>query len=201
VWLSVDPLASDAPYLTPYRFSFNNPLNVVDPNGMFETGYELLSDGNIVELKRAEGAEGGASCDVLYGTNQLTGKRGKMTQQFAKGIPGAPFNDKSREGPFTSFYINVEQLATGFFEFAAKSSKVEFSHLRYRGDDNAEGNIVNTSHDAGSEWGGTAIAGRRAKNKGDGGNDYVYSLVVRNKLICGDHWTLTSAVHKKRSDY
>jgi RHS repeat-associated protein len=41
VWLSVDPLASEAPDLTPYRFSFNNPLNVVDPNGMFETGYDL----------------------------------------------------------------------------------------------------------------------------------------------------------------
>jgi len=177
VWLSVDPMASDTPYLTPYRFSFNNPLNVVDPNGMFETGYELLSDGRIVELKGAEGAEGGASYDVLYGTNQLTGKRGKMTQQFAKGILGAPFNDKNpKEGPFTSYYIDDKQLATGFFEFAAKSSKVEFSHLRYRGDDNAEGSIVSTSHDASSEWGGTTIAGRRAKNKGDGGNDYVYSL-------------------------
>jgi hypothetical protein len=51
VWLSVDPLASDAPYLTPYRFSFNNPLNVVDPNGMFETDYLNTETGEKIHIE------------------------------------------------------------------------------------------------------------------------------------------------------
>jgi RHS repeat-associated protein len=33
VWLSVDPLAHKLPHLTPYCFSNNNPVNMVDPDG------------------------------------------------------------------------------------------------------------------------------------------------------------------------
>ncbi|WP_205509895.1 RHS repeat domain-containing protein [Longitalea arenae] len=34
---SVDPLASKAPGLTPYRYGFNNPVRFLDPNGAYET--------------------------------------------------------------------------------------------------------------------------------------------------------------------
>ncbi len=36
IWLSVDPLAHMAPGWTPYRFCFNNPINVIDPDGLIE---------------------------------------------------------------------------------------------------------------------------------------------------------------------
>ncbi|MCC5922082.1 MAG: RHS repeat-associated core domain-containing protein [Cyclobacteriaceae bacterium] len=36
-FLSVDPLADQAPGWTPYRFGFNNPIRFLDPNGLFET--------------------------------------------------------------------------------------------------------------------------------------------------------------------
>ena len=36
VWQSVDPHAGKAPSWTPYRFSFNNPINIIDPDGNFE---------------------------------------------------------------------------------------------------------------------------------------------------------------------
>lgn len=48
-WLSVDPLASEAPDWTPYRFSFNNPINFVDPTGLLEEPY-LVFDGDKNEL-------------------------------------------------------------------------------------------------------------------------------------------------------
>ncbi len=35
-WLSVDPLADSEPSWTPYRFSYNNPINYVDPDGRKE---------------------------------------------------------------------------------------------------------------------------------------------------------------------
>ena len=34
VWLSVDPLALDFPGWSPYNFTMNSPLNLVDPDGM-----------------------------------------------------------------------------------------------------------------------------------------------------------------------
>lgn len=34
-WDKVDPLAEQAPEYTPYRFAFNNPLRLTDPNGMW----------------------------------------------------------------------------------------------------------------------------------------------------------------------
>lgn len=39
-WLNVDPLAEKAPNWTPYRYAFNNPINVTDPTGLFETRAE-----------------------------------------------------------------------------------------------------------------------------------------------------------------
>ncbi|MDA6070180.1 hypothetical protein NJT12_11180 [Flavobacterium sp. AC] len=36
LWLSVDPLAESTPNWTPYRYCFNNPVNLVDPDGRKE---------------------------------------------------------------------------------------------------------------------------------------------------------------------
>src|SRR5690606_27311478 len=36
IFISVDPLAEQAPDWTPYRYGFNNPIKYTDPTGMFE---------------------------------------------------------------------------------------------------------------------------------------------------------------------
>ena len=33
VWLSVDPLASEFPSHSPYNYTLNNPINMIDPDG------------------------------------------------------------------------------------------------------------------------------------------------------------------------
>ncbi len=38
-WGVVDPLAESHPEMTPFRYSFNNPINAVDPTGMLEDWY------------------------------------------------------------------------------------------------------------------------------------------------------------------
>ena len=40
IWLSVDPMSDDYPYQSNYVYCSNNPLMIVDPNGMFETRAE-----------------------------------------------------------------------------------------------------------------------------------------------------------------
>jgi RHS repeat-associated protein len=47
VWLSVDPKAHWYPNKAPFNFSGNNPLNIIDPNGMWEQD----PDGNWVAQK------------------------------------------------------------------------------------------------------------------------------------------------------
>ena len=37
MWLSVDPKSDEAQNWTPYRFCFNNPVMLVDPNGLLES--------------------------------------------------------------------------------------------------------------------------------------------------------------------
>lgn len=39
-WMSVDPLAEQAPNWIPYRYGFNNPVSFIDLNGMFESRKE-----------------------------------------------------------------------------------------------------------------------------------------------------------------
>lgn len=37
-WGCIDPMADAAPNWTPFRYCFNNPITVIDPTGMMETG-------------------------------------------------------------------------------------------------------------------------------------------------------------------
>jgi hypothetical protein len=48
-FLSVDPLAAQAPGWTPYRYCFDNPVNLVDPSGLFEDDYYFNKRGDLVE--------------------------------------------------------------------------------------------------------------------------------------------------------
>ena len=48
IWLSVDPLSDEAPGWTPYRYAFNNPIKIIDPNGMFEDWVQNEKSGQYV---------------------------------------------------------------------------------------------------------------------------------------------------------
>ena len=48
-WHVVDPMAEKATSWTPYRYAFNNPVNITDPNGMFESTH-TDENGNVIAV-------------------------------------------------------------------------------------------------------------------------------------------------------
>ncbi len=88
---SVDPLADVVPSMTPYRYAFNNPVNVTDPTGMLEDddkkmdftytdGYGTYSSRGLTSSINFNGAYNAVS----------GGDKGKKGLQNAPSIPTLP---------------------------------------------------------------------------------------------------------------
>ncbi|MDY3529835.1 JAB-like toxin 1 domain-containing protein [Riemerella anatipestifer] len=55
IWLNVDPLAEKYPFTSPYTYTLNNPINLIDPTGMEpEDDYELSKNGVIRLIRRTD---------------------------------------------------------------------------------------------------------------------------------------------------
>jgi RHS repeat-associated protein len=66
VWLSVDPMAGEFPYLSPYAFCANNPIRYIDPDGQ----RFIDANGNRVRVKA--GRDGSISYRFAKGTSAET---------------------------------------------------------------------------------------------------------------------------------
>ena len=55
IWLSVDPMAAKYPSTSPYAYCRNNPIRLVDPNGMFDNEAKATRVRNRAARKYGEG--------------------------------------------------------------------------------------------------------------------------------------------------
>lgn len=68
IWMSVDPLAEKFPNFSPYNYTMNNPINLVDPDGRAAEGVQnpvYGSDG----VYRGDTLEGFTGIPVIYDGN------------------------------------------------------------------------------------------------------------------------------------
>jgi len=110
MWLSVDPLASNYPYVSPYNFVENNPLNLVDPTGMGPEGSENTTSTKTVETK----IEGQYTPNYKGDKKLLTGKDKLVEQRSIHS------REVDEDGYVT--YTNTLETTTALIEEDGKTS-------------------------------------------------------------------------------
>lgn len=156
---TMDPLAEKYYSMTPYGYCGNNPMRFVDPTGMFYTDYEINKRGYIKAITEPDNKP-----DRLFGTNQATGKRESITVNDKtilptlagesnlvnenKHVTGKRKVTITRKGNETSRKEEISYPkvygkaattdskveAKAVFEFAAKTSEVEWGVSVYKND-------------------------------------------------------------------
>ncbi|WP_079241039.1 hypothetical protein [Chryseobacterium indologenes] len=142
----VDPLADIHPNMTPFRYSFNNPINVIDPTGLLEDDWEL----NAVtgDLKKVTEND---KPDVLYVVNEkgkritdkgntvkFTMERDEQIEEREIVSENVKYNPKpgvdgEKEVKYESYKFDNQSKGKSFFEFLAKYSNAgnEFDLFQY----------------------------------------------------------------------
>ena len=126
IWLSVDPMSDKYPHQSNYTFCSNNPIKVIDPNGMNE--WDLARNG---ELRKRE--NGRTDIDVVYATNEngeivSRNYKANTINHNKKSFSSILNKGDKYETSYTTDYMSFEnrETATDFFEFAAENTDVEW---------------------------------------------------------------------------
>jgi RHS repeat-associated protein len=76
-WMNLDPLAEIMPSINPYHYCYNNPVNFIDPSGMFAYDSNVIAstfvdeDGNILDVKK----DGDTSIYLVHDPNNWDGNK------------------------------------------------------------------------------------------------------------------------------
>ena len=165
IWLSVDPLADKYPHLSPYAYCADNPVMLVDPDGMQITDYfnlygkhvKHVNDGSnakkqviTTSVKIAEVDKAIAKGYVINAPTPEVGEQMKKVRKLTADTKGNEHmfvsNGGDKSDIFTSnkpkelTYETVMQARKNFKEkFPDKQSDLEFHDHGYLIDENGEG--------------------------------------------------------------
>ena len=189
-WLSVDPLAGDYPWISPYAYCAWNPVKYVDPDG--RDVWELSDDGTIKARIRDKTQDAIAikrkSISFDYGTIDMGfhGRERNNTNytyfQFAEGKENeaaAAFKFLADNSSVEYALVNTDKNVSGVYTNRNKDYVYSgFAAARVEGFTGAKMTDNYHSHTNGTMFpsGLTDVQGdmRFAKNKGDSYNYYIY---------------------------
>ena len=149
---SVDPMAEERNWLTPYNFVQNNPVVRVDPSGLLDT-YGVNDDGDVVWLdERTYYDENGNEVDRLYAIDDKNNiVESESEQEYATATVDESSGksllyDLSTDNYGADFGVtnNLED-ALDVFKFASDNSKVEFGLQGFQLDNGNYSYVVGTS--------------------------------------------------------
>lgn len=149
-WTSIDPLAAKYPQLSPYNFVDNNPIRMVDPNGMEGTDFVKGKLGNIYWDKNAN--------------SQATTKQGEtylgktLTFNFTSYI-----DKKTWDGPTLGGLVDPSGVKLS-------------STITLTGRENAAGDLTSIVGTASSHPGETPMGTARDYYPGAGGSNNVFDV-------------------------
>jgi RHS repeat-associated protein len=152
-----DPLFEARPWMSMYAYCSNNPVNRIDPTGMFDDGYTVNSEGYFERVDNT----GGEQYDVIYNKSDYqAGKReydetgNKSGIKIDKGIidskktvihentdPKIPDKQNDR------YEIKSDMKAEKLLKFLAKNTHVEWGNTLLKNDKEQEINVLQTSHE------------------------------------------------------
>jgi RHS repeat-associated protein len=94
VWLSVDPIAEKYPNVSPYAYTFQNPVRYTDPTGMKAEWHEDKDNKNVLVKDKGDNAK-------------------TLKEYVNKNYKNAKLNDKAAENLYNSIEnerVNLDQL-------------------------------------------------------------------------------------------
>lgn len=141
IWLSADPLSAAALGWTPYRFCFNNPVNIVDPTGLLESTDVTLNDDGTATVQKVDVDDGDKGVYVVDENGNRTGERlgetvttHSFVDENGKAVKGAVIDLNSTEG---QDFIDNEIVGTdiGLHDYTQKAKGGEELDFKRRGID------------------------------------------------------------------
>jgi len=146
VWLSVDPLAQKYPNVSSYVYCHNNPINMIDPDGM--TDYEVTESGNMYKKFPVLDA-----IKKFFGHKDKNDRiiavdRGNKTSELPEGSIGEITKLEKGKGEY--FNISDDAAAEKAYNFLSENTVVEWG-ITEADKSSKSVNILSTSHNSTTE--------------------------------------------------